>query len=173
MVEPQLKPDSLGYLWAALATFVRSGSGSEQDASSEAGVRDAAKLVSKRPQFQSFVPSDQANFGSSPRLQANESYPSVGYVEGVAAPLIEGATIRLASCFTRCVPNSTLGGVVLDRIPACWLLITSSISTIMAVLLFALMPTDPNYMCWPKWWDRRWLYDAQIPPQSLLPITFC
>ncbi|RCI15928.1 hypothetical protein L249_2035 [Ophiocordyceps polyrhachis-furcata BCC 54312] len=43
---------------------------------------------------------------------------------------------------------STLGGVVLDRIPACWLLIPSSISTIMAVLLFALMPTDPNYWAW-------------------------
>ncbi|KAF4582148.1 Drug resistance protein [Ophiocordyceps camponoti-floridani] len=43
---------------------------------------------------------------------------------------------------------STLGGLVLDRIPASWLLIPSSISAIMAVLLFAIMPTEPSYWLW-------------------------
>ncbi|PHH67705.1 hypothetical protein CDD80_591 [Ophiocordyceps camponoti-rufipedis] len=43
---------------------------------------------------------------------------------------------------------STLGGLVLDRIPASWLLIPSSISAIMAVLLFAVMPSEPSYWLW-------------------------
>ncbi|PHH83689.1 hypothetical protein CDD83_2946 [Cordyceps sp. RAO-2017] len=43
---------------------------------------------------------------------------------------------------------STLGGIVLDRLPGHWLLNLSSISTIMAVLLFALMPAEPNYWAW-------------------------
>ncbi|KAM4063449.1 hypothetical protein HRG_011864 [Hirsutella rhossiliensis] len=116
-VEPQLvqhyKPDSLGYVWAALAPFVRAGAGSIQDALSETAIREASKRASKRPvELQDFVPSDQVTFGSSPDYKhrpatsdSHETHSSVGYIEGLVAPLVEDATVRLASCFIRCVLN--------------------------------------------------------------------
>lgn len=118
-VEPQLvqyyKPDSLGYVWAALAPFVRAGDSSTQDFPSPLGtaVREASKRTSKRPtELQDFVPSDQVTFGSSPDYihrpttsGSNETHSSVGYIEGLVAPLVEDATVRLASCFIRCVLN--------------------------------------------------------------------
>ncbi|KJZ72138.1 hypothetical protein HIM_08403 [Hirsutella minnesotensis 3608] len=116
-VEPQLvqhyKPDSLGYVWAALTPFVRAGAGSIQDALSDTAVREASKRASKRPvELQDFVPSDQVTFGSSPDYKhrpatsgSNETHSSAGYVEGLVAPLVEDATVRLASCFIRCVLN--------------------------------------------------------------------
>ncbi|KJZ68010.1 hypothetical protein HIM_12600 [Hirsutella minnesotensis 3608] len=116
-VEPQLvqhyKPDSLGYVWAALAPFVRAGAGSIQNAPSETAVQERPKRVSNRPvELQDFVPSDQVTFGSSPDYKhrpatsdSHETHSSVGYIEGLVAPLVEDATVRLASCFIRCVLN--------------------------------------------------------------------
>ncbi|PFH55700.1 hypothetical protein XA68_17805 [Ophiocordyceps unilateralis] len=43
---------------------------------------------------------------------------------------------------------STLGGIIMDRIPGSWLLVPSSVSAIMAILLFALMPAEANYWLW-------------------------
>ncbi|KJZ69568.1 hypothetical protein HIM_11030 [Hirsutella minnesotensis 3608] len=116
-MEPQLvqhyQPDSLGYVWAALAPFVRAGTGSIEHAPPEMAVKEASKRASKRPvELQDFVPSDQLTFGSSPDYKhrpatsgSNESHSSVGYVEGLVAPLVEDATVRLAGCFIRCVLN--------------------------------------------------------------------
>lgn len=116
-MEPQLvqhyKPDSLGYVWAALAPFVRAGASPIQSTPSETAVREGPKRVSKRPaELQDFIPSDQVTFGSSPDYKhrpatsdSNETHSSVGYVEGLIAPLVEDATVRLASCFIRCVLN--------------------------------------------------------------------
>ncbi|OAA33899.1 hypothetical protein NOR_08752 [Metarhizium rileyi] len=116
-VEPQLvqhyNPDSLGYVWAALAPFVRGDAGFVKDAPSETAAREASKRTSKRPvELQNFVPSDQITFGSSPdhkdrsvTSDSDDSHSSAGYVEGLRAPLVEDATVRLASCFIRCVLN--------------------------------------------------------------------
>lgn len=116
-VEPQLvqhyQPDSLGYVWAALAPFLRAGPGSVQHAPSETEIQEAPKRASKRPvELQDFVPSDQLTFGSSPDYEhrpatsdSNETCSSVGYVKELVAPLVEDATVRLAGCFIRCALN--------------------------------------------------------------------
>ncbi|KAM4061390.1 hypothetical protein HRG_013105 [Hirsutella rhossiliensis] len=77
-VEPQLvqhyKPDSLGYVWAALAPFVRAGAGSIQDAPSDTAVREASKRTSKRPvELQNFVPSDQRCLKANGRSQKSST----------------------------------------------------------------------------------------------------
>lgn len=106
------QPDSLGYVWAAMTPFVRAG-GSIQLLPSETASRDVSTRVSHRPpELRDYVPSDQVTFGSLPDYKhrpatsdSNETHLSVGYVEGLVAPLVEDATLRLASCFIRCVLN--------------------------------------------------------------------
>lgn len=116
--EPQIvhkyQPYSLGYVWAALLPFVRATAGSgpgPQPAGASSMARP--RRVPKAPErYGGGVPSDQADLGSSPDSQhqpatsdSDTSMSSAGYTEKSKAPILEEATVRLASCFIRCVLN--------------------------------------------------------------------
>ncbi|UKZ80961.1 hypothetical protein TrVFT333_008726 [Trichoderma virens FT-333] len=121
--EPQIvqlcQPDSLGYVWAALAPFVRAERTSAVErGNSEEGDSTEGELPStpERPRrertqavYDHFVPSDSFVIGSSspnrPPTSSGASEHSIGYRGKVYAPLLEDATIRLASSFVRCVLN--------------------------------------------------------------------
>ncbi|RDA95151.1 hypothetical protein CP533_1942 [Ophiocordyceps camponoti-saundersi (nom. inval.)] len=119
-VEPQLvklyQPDSLGYIWAALASFMRAAANSPQPAPSDIAHQKRPKRVSSKPrEYRNFVSSNELTFGSSQdsrhrassvdSYETHETHESIGYVEKPTDPLIEDATIRLASCFIRYVLN--------------------------------------------------------------------
>ncbi|KND90987.1 hypothetical protein TOPH_04412 [Tolypocladium ophioglossoides CBS 100239] len=103
MSEPQLvqqfEPDSLGYVWAALAHFVR-GSSSTTAPKTPHPKREVKKPVL----YGNFVRPDPQS--SPPRPPSSESgSSSLGYVDQLEAPVFEDSTVRLASCFIRCVLN--------------------------------------------------------------------
>ncbi|POR37668.1 Uncharacterized protein TPAR_02134, partial [Tolypocladium paradoxum] len=109
MSEPQLvqqyEPDSLGYLWSALAAFVQA----ILSVPNPTTTPSTPKRESKKPSLLGdYVRSDQIQIESSPpdhHDRPPSSGSSVGYVEKLEAPLLEDATVRLASCFIRCVLN--------------------------------------------------------------------
>lgn len=114
----EFQPDSLGYVWAALNSFVKQGNGGTPATNATAGddqvmseTPTTPKRQPKKPQlYGSFVQFHQVQFGSSSpdyqhRPPSSESDGSVGYIEELDAPLLEDATVRLASCFIRCVLN--------------------------------------------------------------------
>lgn len=115
--EPQIvqsyQPDSLGYVWAALLPFVRATAKPDAPA---AGATSTPKQQRERKAPERYgggVPSDQVYLGSSPDYykerpvtsDSDSSFSSMGYIERLEAPLLEDATVRLASCFIRCVLN--------------------------------------------------------------------
>ncbi|PNY27614.1 Uncharacterized protein TCAP_02465 [Tolypocladium capitatum] len=97
MSEPQLvrqyEPDSLGYVWAALAHFVRANTNPASAASTRAPSNRATNIPDR---YGNYAPSNQPIGSSPPRPPSSESD---------STPLLEDATVRLASCFTRCVLN--------------------------------------------------------------------
>jgi hypothetical protein len=108
------EPDSLAYVWAALASFVKHGNAAAVDdakVATEPAVPMTPKRKPKKPElYGSFVQSHQVQFGSSSpdyqkRPPSSDSDLSVGYVEELDAPLLEDATVRLVNCFVRCVLN--------------------------------------------------------------------
>lgn len=112
--EPQIlhryQPDSLGYVWAALLPFVR-----EYNEPTLAVPRTPKHNRDRKlpDRLAAGVPSDQAYLGSSPDATgqrpttsySDSSFSSAGWQENIEMPLLEDATIRLASCFVRCVLN--------------------------------------------------------------------
>ncbi|KAL7794503.1 hypothetical protein V8C37DRAFT_409060 [Trichoderma ceciliae] len=118
--EPQIvqmcQPDSLGYVWAALASFLRAENMHTDDNHRRSPALAANPSTPERPRrertqpvYDNFVPSDSFAIGSSPNRPATSSTAgsehSIGYRWNMSAPLLEDATIRLASCFIRCVIN--------------------------------------------------------------------
>jgi len=108
MQEPQIirqyEPDSLGYVWAALAPFLR------------AAEAELPVSTSDRSQRHRWPPSENAAYVASDSFQIGSSSPnrpesapasesSIGFAQTPSAPLLEDSTIRLASCFIRCVLN--------------------------------------------------------------------
>ncbi|KKP07149.1 hypothetical protein THAR02_00799 [Trichoderma harzianum] len=112
--EPQIvqlcQPDSLGYVWAALAEFLRA----ERSRTAERGSTNPSTPERPRREriqavYDNFVPSDSFVIGSSsptrPATSSGASDHSIGYRGNIHAPLLEDATIRLATSFVRCVLN--------------------------------------------------------------------
>ncbi|KAL7946513.1 hypothetical protein V8C42DRAFT_320874 [Trichoderma barbatum] len=107
------QPDSLGYVRAALASFLRA----ERTHTSDGGESAEGELPStpERPRRErtqavhdNYVPSNSFVIGSSSPNRpptSSGSEHSIGYRGNVHAPLLEDATIRLASSFIRCVLN--------------------------------------------------------------------
>ncbi|KND91820.1 hypothetical protein TOPH_03346 [Tolypocladium ophioglossoides CBS 100239] len=108
--EPQIlkqyEPDTLGYVWAALAPFLRAEAANDQ--SSTAASRRSTRERAIPERFGDFESSTDYQIGSSSptgRDSVASGGSSIGYTEKMSAPLLEDLTIRLASCFIRCVLN--------------------------------------------------------------------
>lgn len=105
--EPQIirryDPDSLAYVWAALSAFLRLQAPEVPGPALERPKRHT------RPQADHpFIASDSYQIGSSSPMQLSSSpgsESSIGYTQPVSTPPVEDATLRLASCFIRCVLN--------------------------------------------------------------------
>ncbi|CAH0023417.1 unnamed protein product [Clonostachys rhizophaga] len=105
--EPQIisrfQPDSLGYVWAALAHLLRSEEVDDHPAAektqrpSNPSQKDPGMMDWEGIQIGSSSPTGP---GSS-----SESGSSIGYTGAPSAPILEESTIRLGSCFIRCVLN--------------------------------------------------------------------
>ncbi|KAH7303564.1 hypothetical protein B0I35DRAFT_485054 [Stachybotrys elegans] len=107
MSEPEIvrrcQPDSLAYVWTALIKLLRAAS----NVLSVAPERPQ-RIRSRPAEYDEFVSSENMQIGSSSPQRpdsAQASISSLGFVQGLSAPLLEDATVRLASCFTRCVLN--------------------------------------------------------------------
>jgi hypothetical protein len=111
------EPDTLAYVWAALAPFLRgAGTGAGGRAAVGVDVTSSETTATDRPQRDRRPPIEHANFTASDAYQIGSSSPtrpessdgsesSIGFAQALSAPLLEEATIRLASCFIRCVLN--------------------------------------------------------------------
>lgn len=118
LLEPQIiqlcQPDSLGYVWAALAPFLRAESmhvtrRESPSVETNPPTPERPRRERAQPVYENFVPSDSFAIGSSPNRPPTSSTAasehSIGYRGIMSAPLLEDATIRLASCFIQCVIN--------------------------------------------------------------------
>ncbi|KAL6692145.1 hypothetical protein J3F84DRAFT_384339 [Trichoderma pleuroticola] len=112
--EPQIvqlcQPDSLGYVWAALAAFLRAErSRTVERGSTNPSTPERPRRERTQAAYDNFVPSDSFVIGSSsptrPATSSGASDHSIGYRGNTHAPLLEDATIRLATSFVRCVLN--------------------------------------------------------------------
>ncbi|POR34194.1 Uncharacterized protein TPAR_05587 [Tolypocladium paradoxum] len=114
--EPQIvqrhQPDSVGYVWAALLPFLRAAARSDPPAASTPSTPKQKRERKAPERYGGGVPSDQADLGSSPDYKqrpttsgSHSSFSSVGYMDKLEAPLLEDATIRVTSSFSRCVLN--------------------------------------------------------------------
>lgn len=105
----QYQPDSVGYVWAALAPILRAEAGSMQNIdTSLPQTPERPTRVRYKVKIPDTVPSDSFAIGSSPNrpLSASwESIGSVGYTEAPYAPPVEELPLHLARCFVRCVLN--------------------------------------------------------------------
>ncbi|KAH8800793.1 hypothetical protein F5884DRAFT_808848 [Xylogone sp. PMI_703] len=97
------QPESLGYVWAALAPLLQQDGGGARTMTSERPVRER-----RHPDRDEYVSSAGFQISSSPLDRPNtaSSAPSsLGYTEKSSAPLVEDFTIRFLSCLIRCVLN--------------------------------------------------------------------
>ncbi|PGG95053.1 hypothetical protein AJ80_10032 [Polytolypa hystricis UAMH7299] len=97
------KPESLGYVWAALAHLLQPDSHIRQTMTSERPVR-----ARNRSDHGEYISTEGFQISSSPLERPNtaSSLPSsVGYMERSSAPLVEDYTVRFLSCLIRCVLN--------------------------------------------------------------------
>ncbi|KJZ70522.1 hypothetical protein HIM_10066 [Hirsutella minnesotensis 3608] len=107
MREPQIvrqyQPDSLGYIWAALAQLLQKPQSSDQ--SSDRPVRERVPVNL----YGNPVSSSSIQIGSSSptRPESASTESSIGFVQELASPVlpVEDLTVRLASRFIRCVVN--------------------------------------------------------------------
>lgn len=104
--EPQIvqqsEPDSLGYIWAALAEHLR------QERAGAATMFRAARQTTTVVPFGTMIPTASVQFGSSPPGEDSSSSSSestTGYIETLTIPLVEEITVRLVSCLVRHVVN--------------------------------------------------------------------
>lgn len=110
--EPQIvrrfEPDSLGYVWAALANILRKDRPSPMTTGTDRPHRERRPRGSfdEFTSSNSFQIEDSSPLGSSPSGGGGGSDgSSVGFIHATSAPPVEDATVRLASCFIRCVLN--------------------------------------------------------------------
>lgn len=103
----QYQPDSVGYVYAAMASILRAEAGRNIDTTLPQTPERPTRVRSK-VKIPDTVPSDSFAIGSSPNrpLSASwESIGSVGYTEAPYAPPVEELPLHLARCFVRCVLN--------------------------------------------------------------------
>lgn len=103
--EPQIvqycQPDSLGYVWAALAEFLREDQANMKEPDKETRTR---VQVSR---YGDFVSTASYQIGSSsptrPGSASASSESSTGFIQQNMAPPLEELSIRLLSCFIRSI----------------------------------------------------------------------
>ncbi|KJZ70345.1 hypothetical protein HIM_10274 [Hirsutella minnesotensis 3608] len=96
--------DGLGYVWAALARLLQAEL-QAVDLTTDRTMRDRRPPV----QHQDYVSSESMQVGSSPPAASmsgsTSSVSSLNWVDNLSSAPLEGLTLRLASCFIRCVIN--------------------------------------------------------------------
>lgn len=98
------QPDSLGYVWAALARLLQA---EKQATATKSDI--TTRLFRPATQHQGYVSSASMQVGSSsptrPGSGSDGSTESLDWVNKISSAPLEDLTVRLASCFIRCVIN--------------------------------------------------------------------
>lgn len=105
------QPDSVGYIWAALAPILRAEKatdGMKNIPTDLPQTPEPPKRLRSKVEDPDTVPSDSFTIGSSPNGPLSASWGSIGsigYTEAPSAPPIKELTLHLVRSFIRCVLN--------------------------------------------------------------------